>query len=64
MAEIDRLRAELADARATRRNPSRWPRIHGDEAHRVVEAQESQAEAAVEAALREWWAQDCREPTT
>jgi hypothetical protein len=62
MAEIDGLRAEVKLARQTERDPGRWPRIHGDEARKVVRAAVETAEQNVTAALVKWWAQGCREP--
>lgn len=61
MAEIDRLRAVADDAIERSRTPEPWPpsrtrcrcHMHG----RLV----LEAESAVEAALREWWAQGCRD---
>ena len=66
MIEIDRRREVLEKARDERKN---WDAalVNGHNSWRDVDEQafayvrEREAEETVEAALREWWAQDCHD---
>lgn len=66
MAEIDKLREDLDACRATLRN-RRAGLEEGHNSWRDVDATDAAeyivacAERNVEAALRKWWAQDCKE---
>jgi hypothetical protein len=73
MEEIDALRTELGEKRkiVDRLEADSWaagsPIVEGSEirsAIGVARYAEVCAERNVEAALREWWAQDCKDPTT
>lgn len=59
MQQIDQLREELGQAKVRARDPSCWPRIHGDQARIQVWEDVKKAEDKVLEALNEWWAQGC-----
>lgn len=61
MEYIDALREKLGFLKKVARDPSLWPRVHGDVAKEMVWQDVKKAEAEVEEALRQWWSQRCKE---
>jgi hypothetical protein len=63
MAEIDRRRAELEEARECRKDvdDGGGPSFFACGSIAAAHREEAAAEASVLEALREWWAQDCKE---